>query len=200
MKITTSASIIITFVTAVLLILAIKASAGQTATVPNTFVSGQVATAASVNDNFSTLATGINANTLTMFRSDDTIVGTVLNISSTFNIISDKYYAFWMKPDSQISGGVFYASNDCTGTPYLHRNQSVVRIVNATSDSEYYYSPKQGNYLAFIPQSYQAEYTVGCQVGAQMDSVYYEALPNDVAVTGVVSEPIGLGFYFGGRQ
>ena len=201
--------ITILIVVTISLVSCCPAGAMTLVTVPNTFVAGEIATADGVNDNFTALQSGINSNNITVYRNNDTVVGTLLSmdkgnmvgVGSSYIMMSAEYYNFIMYSDSTLFGMVYYNSDDCTGTPYLNRPQAVSRIIGSIGVDEYYYSPKQGNSVPINPQSFRASHIFdGCAASVPGEGTYFEALINDVGVTAVESEPIGNGYYIGGRQ
>jgi len=198
----------------VILMFAANSLAG-TSSIPNTFVSGQIATAAGVNENFNAVKTAIddNANNITsnsnninakktsiVKDSTGTIIGTLIGVDKygILTLMSSKGYLFRVNKDGNLywyQGSTNYDSADCQGNPYLEAAQSV-----DWNGVDYLYVPKATapSFLRMYSNKY-LNGSVFCANGGATSPVWrYLAQPNDPDITGVpnsnVSMPITIEF------
>ena len=183
-------------------------SLAGTVTIPNTFVSGQIARASSINNNFNAIAEAVddNANNITdntnniaakrigiVKDSNGSIIGTLLGIDSfgTLTLISSKGYMFRVNQDGNLywrPSSIEYDSADCAGNPYIDTVQSV------DWDGVNYLYVQKGTATTYI-NTFSYKYSIGStcnNYGTSNFHYKYLAKPNDPGVTGVNNSSINM--------
>lgn len=182
--------------------------------IPNTFVSGQAAVAADVNENFAAVANGVNANTaavngltsdvaintiaiaaitaksLRVVDGSGTDIGAVLNAPlQTIDVFTDEGYSVIQV--SAATGGIqVYGRQALFYKSPDCTGTAYTTASNGSVFEEYtgvnrYYVPRNTQAALFTMKSKTAYDSGACELYLGGDDYYWAALSNDPAITGV---------------
>jgi len=120
--------------------------------------------------------------------------GSVLYFSVDFNYV-------YLRKDGTFYNeeGLYFSEADCTGDMYMYHwviNENSFHMpktlgaVAVYNEQVYYYKPGETNVYPFTPVSYMSHGS--CVDSGRQEGLYYQAKPNNPAVTGIPSYPLPL--------